>query len=239
MKIRTLLMASVVTVSSAVAQIHSVQFFGTYSTALGKRIFVTKATSFGGGAEVRFHVGGGLFINLRGGYERYGIEQDSALARWNWRFWTERYAGIVRENLTTNPSLSATLTPVQYMEAIPLMLAVGMEFLMSETLILRTAVGGGAFFFTRSLYLDEQWQKRFDAQNHTFEYRYRNFASDKKGNPLVVGGHAEMAYLFAEGFSLDVSLRYLHVLSTPGKFGYNEVPLKGALSVMVGISFLY
>ncbi len=239
MRIRTLVLAYFVAASSAFGQIHSVQFFGNYSAALGKRIHVTKATSFGGGAEVRFQIGGGVYLNLSGGYERYSIDQDSALARWNWRFWNERYSGIVRENLTTNPSLSATLTPVQFMEAIPIMLTVGTEFMLSESFIVRPALGGGAFFFTRSLYLDEQWQKRFDSQNHTFEYRYQNFASDKKGNPLIVAGQVEMGYLFAEGFSFDASVRYVHVLSTPGKFGYNDVPLSGALSVLLGISFLY
>lgn len=238
MRLRAFVLISLLAASSAGAQIHSVQFFGNYSAALGKRIYVTKATSFGGGAEIRFQVGA-VFLNLSGGYERYTLEQDSALARWNWRFWNERYSGIVRENLTTNPSLSATLTPVQFMEVIPLMLTVGTELSLSESFVLRPAIGGGAFFFSRSLYLDEQWQKRFDSQNHTFEYRYQNFASDKKGNPLIVAGQVEAAYMFADGFSLDGSVRYVHVLSTPGKFGYNEVPLSGALSVMLGISFLY
>ena len=225
--------------SEAFAQIHSVNVFGSYSIALGKRLSVTRADALGGGVELRVRVSDNINISVIGGFERYSIDQDSALAKWNWRFWVERYSGIVKDNLASDSSLSATLNPVQYMEVVPILAAVSIELSPAENLTVRPSIGGGVLFYTRSLYLQEEWQKRFHALDYTFEYSYRNFAGDKKGNPFVVFGRAELSYQLSDLFTVDASARYTTALNTDGKYGYDEFPFRDMVTFTVGLSFLY
>jgi hypothetical protein len=216
-----------------------VNAYGSYSTVLGKRLAVTKADGFGGGVEGRISLSENIKLNLSVSFERYSVQQDSALARWNWRFWNERYQGIVRDNLASDPTLRATLDPVQYMELLPVLASISVEVNPLSDLSVRQSVGGGVVFYTRSLYLNETWQKRFDAASYTFEYSYRNFAQDKKGNPLVVVGSIELAYRITDVLALSGTARYTSVIRSEGSFGYDGFPLNDALAFYLGLSFLY
>jgi hypothetical protein len=237
MKMRRLLViAYVCCLSTAVAQLRSVTAYGSYSTALSRQSGFSTVRGFGGGVQAHLTVVESIGVNLYLGYERFStIKQDSALERWNWRFWNERYAGNVRID-TLADTLKAVLTPVQYMEVIPLMIAVSYDWQPSERLWVRPSIGGGVLFYTRSLYVDERWRKRFESAGYTFEYTFRNFAPDKKGNPFAVAGGLDLSYRVFNALALSTQARFTSVLKTPG---YEQFPIKSSLSLSFGLSFLY
>jgi hypothetical protein len=221
------------------AQIHSVQLFGSYSAAVGKRLAVVSADAPGGGVEVRVRLSDHLMLSFIGGFERYTINQDSALEQWNWRFWEERYRGIVQDNLASDSSLSAVLTPVQAMEVLPLLVTLDLEFTPVAHLSVRPSAGVGVWFYTRSLYLHEEWQKRFNSIGYTFDYSYRNFAQDKKGTPFVGVGRLEVAYQVNDIFEVNTTARFTTAFATEGRLGYDEFPLKDIMTYTIGLSLLY
>ena len=236
---RLLIIACAICVSTSFAQLRSVTLYGNYVTALGKQQSFSAVRGFGGGVEARIAVAEHFGVNLAFGYDRYGtIEQDSALIKWDWKFWNERYAGNVRID-TLADTLKAILNPVQYMEVLPLILTMSFEIEAFEKFWIRPAIGGGVLFYTRSLYMDEEWRKKFNSIGYTFEYEFRNFAPDKKGNPFAVVGGVELSYQLFESLALSAQSRFTSVIKTKGKFGYDEFPMKSSLSLSLGLSFLY
>lgn len=220
-------------------QLRSITAYGSYLSALGKQRGFTELKGFGGGAVGTIPLGESFSLNISFGFERYGsISQDSSLAKWNWKFWNERYSGNVRID-TVADTLDAILNPVQSMEVLPLLVTLSLELNPSERFSIRQSVGGGIMFYTRSLYLSEQWIKRFKSQDYTFEYDFRNFAPDKKGNPLVVVGVLEFSYRVSDAVALTAISRYASVVRTQGSMGYDEFPLRDAVSLSLGLSFLY
>jgi len=235
----TLAAALLFIVSSAFGQLRSINAFGSYVTAIDKRAGFMEIRGFGGGVEGRIALSGNLSLNISFGYERYGdIKQDSSLVKWNWRFWNERYAGNVRLD-TLSDTLKAILNPVQSMETLPLLVSLSLDLEPFERFTIRQSIGGGVLFFTRSLYLHEEWKKRFRALDQTFEYDFRNFAPDKKGNPLVVTGAVEMSYRIFTSLAVSAHARYFSVIRTAGSFGYDTFPMNDALSLSIGVNFLY
>ncbi|MBI5474923.1 MAG: hypothetical protein HY961_21490 [Ignavibacteriae bacterium] len=228
-----------VCLSSSYAQMHSVSVYGSYLTALAKRQGFMKVTGFGGGASARYLVAQNIGVNLSFGYGRYGsIEQDSSLIKWNWKFWNERYGGNVRID-TLSDTLKAVLNPTQYMEVLPLLLTASYEFQPFEKFFVRPSIGGGILFYTRSLYMDEEWKKRFASLNYTFEYDFRNFAPDKKGNPFALVGGLELSYQVSDPLAVTAQSHFTSVVKTTGKYGYDDFPMKSSLAVSLGLSFLY
>jgi hypothetical protein len=155
--------------SVSYAQLHSVSFYGSYQAALGKRDGFTKVTGFGGGASASYRIAERTALNLSFGYERYGtVDQDSALIKWNWKFWDERYAGNIRIDTLTD-TLKAVLNPRQSMEILPLLLTGSFEIEPFEGFYIRPSLGGGILFYTRSLYIDEEKE----LQEHWLHVRIR------------------------------------------------------------------
>jgi hypothetical protein len=225
--------------SASPAQVHSLQAVGTWSRGVTVVPGFTSATAFGGGAAVRFDLGSNLVLSVAGGYEYYDLDQDSALQRWNWKFWNDRYAGIVRANLAADSSLRATLEPVQTMETLPLTVTIGYAFRPLDELTIRPSLGAGVVFYTRSLYLHETWQKAFSDPLYTFEYDYRNFANDKKGNPLVWLAEVQASWQVSEIIAIDLGTKFTGTVRTPGSLGFDEFPLLNTLTIAAGISILY
>jgi hypothetical protein len=225
--------------ASATAQVHSFKAFATWSRGVEVQPGFTSATAWGLGAAVRFDLGSDLFLTVNGGYEYYSLDQDSALQRWNWKFWTDRYAGIVQANLAADSALSATLEPVQSMETLPLMVTLGVALRPLDELTILTSLGAGVVFYTRSLYLQETWEKIFSSVDYTFGYTYRNFANDKKGNPIVWLAEVEASWQVSDLIAVDLLTRFTGVVRTPGSLGYDEFPLRNTLTIAAGISILY
>ncbi len=232
------LIISIVFISSAVfPQIHSVKLFSDYSKPLSKRLAVNKIDAVGGGAEIHFKISESINAGLIIGYQLYSLQQDSALAQWNWKFWNTRYRDRVKADLQADPTLSASINPVQKMDVIPLMLNLSFDISMNEKFLITPSIGGGVLFYTRRLYLIEDWQKRFN--NYTFEYSYRNFAQDKSGNPATVIGGVEVSYNFTKFFLLAGSVNYMQVIKTKGSLGYEEFPFNNTINAKIGLTFLY
>lgn len=224
---------------SIYGQVQSISFYTDYSTALSKRLSVNKADGVGGGLTLRFKVADMFVVSLTGGYTLYSVSQDSALQKWNWDFWEIRYKNRVAADLAENPGSKASLVPVQKMDLLPVLIGIGKEFNLSESFAVYAEAGGGLYFYTRRMYLAEEWQRRFDSYGLTYEYAYRNFATDKYGNPAVVFGNVTGRYTLSEGFALEAKVKYSHILNINDKMGYNAFIFENDFGFAVSAVFNY
>ena len=231
---------------TAAQNLESLTFYSSYSTAITSQLFggsdkmaVYRAEGYGGGAEFSFLVYDKFYLNLNGGYTHYTINQDSALVQWHWLFWDRRYRSRVQADLASDSTLAATITPVQSMAVIPLMLTLNYKFQPTENLFITPYAGGGILFYTRSLFINEYWQKYFGQVDYTFGYSFRNFANDKKGNPVAINGGVDITYKLSDIFRIQTKFNYLHVIKTEGSMGYDDFPYHSALNFNLGITFMY
>lgn len=222
---------------SATAQFRSAALFAQYSAPVTKRLGVTDASAWGGGLELRYDITQSFGISLTGLFEYWWIEQPDALDQWNWDFWIQRYKGIVAANLASDPNLSATLTPEVVMEAIPVTVSASFEFNPLEDLRIRPYAGAGVYFYTKKLYLLETWGKYFPDADYTMTYNYNNFAPPKEGNPFLGVGGVEVSYRLTSSIELAGAVHYMQILGK--NRGYDEMPMEDALSVRLGLGFVY
>lgn len=220
-------------------KLSTISFYTDYSYPLSKRLMVTKIDAVGGGAEVSFSIYKNLEISFSGGYSLFSLQQDSAIQQWNWRFYTERYAGIIRDNLRADSTLAAYLNPVQKMDLVPFQISLKGNFNPIKNLYLKPQIGAGIYFYTRRLYLEERWRKIFYEANYTFEYSYRNFASNKYGNPAGVFASIEFDYQPSEIFTIGTSFGYNYFLKTKGIMGFDQFPIQDYLNFKIFLTFLY
>ena len=222
------------------SQLQSINLFSDYSVGGTKRLAVTKANAVGGGVGVYFKLSDYLTIGVVGGYQMFSINQDSALTQWNWNFWNVRYRGSVQADLADSAlKLSATFNPIQKMDFIPVMLTVKSNFNIFDNFSAAPVIGGGIIFYTRRLYLEEDWQRRFDQIDYTFSYRYRNFTDDKTGNPFFIMGGLNLTYQLSEIVSISTDFNYNYIIKTEGKYGYDQLPFSNSYGIKLGLNFLY
>lgn len=238
-KLMILAIVSMLMAGAAQAQVTSISFFSDYSSGLSKRIKVTEADAVGGGLILKYNVMDWFTLNLTAGYTLYSVSQDSALQKWNWDFWEIRYKNRVAADLNENPGSAASIVPVQKMDILPVLISFSKEFELTEDLKISPEIGGGVYFYTRRMYLAESWQRKFDSYGLTYEYSYRNFATNKYGNPVVIFAGTGLRYVISEGFSLEGSVKYHQVLKTEGSMGYNEFIFENALSTGLALVFSY
>ncbi len=231
--------AALCVAETAVAQFRSATVFGSYSSALTKRLGVTEARGWGGGVDLQFDVTDQLGIHLTGLYEYSSIDQPGALDQWNWDFWIQRYRGIVQANLASDPNLSATLTPEVSMESIPVYLSASFAFEPLDGLSIRPYAGAGIYFYTKKMVLVENWSKNFPSAGYTLTYDYRNFAPPKSGNPFLAVAGLGVSYRLLAMMELTGGVRYLQLLGSEGRRGYDELPMENTLSVQLGLGFVY
>lgn len=212
--------------------------FGAPKQYLNSNLKITRAEALGGGVKANFKVSDSYYIGVSFGYQLYTIDQDSSLEKWNWLFWDIRYKGIV-SSLKTDPALSGILRPIQKLDLMPLFLTFNAEYKPIPQLSINPSVGVGVAFYTRRLYLEETWQKKFDQLNYTFGYTYRNFAPNKTGNPFGFSAGANIAYEFIEGFKIHSELDYVQFIKTPGSAGSADFPLERIINIKLGLTFLY
>lgn len=222
---------------SAHAQFRSAAIFTQYSQPITKRLGVTDASAWGGGLELRYDITESVGINFTGLYEYWWIEQPDALDQWNWDFWIQRYKGIVQATLASDPNLSATLTPEVVMESIPVYVSASFEFEAAEDLRIRPYAGAGVYFYRKKMYLHETWGKYFPDANYTLTYDYLNFAPPKEGKPFLGVGGVEVSYRLMDMLEIAGAVHYMQILGT-GR-GYDEMPMENALSIRLGLGFVY
>ena len=233
------LLTAALGVSAGWGQVHSVAFYGSYAYATSTRLDVDYARAWGGGVRLRLGIADPVQLGITGGYEQYAIQQPDELNRWNWKFWDERYEGIVRDNLASDTTLRASFDTVQTMELFPVLLTVEVVLAPFGDLTIRPSVGAGFLFYTKKLYLEETWSRSYSQIDYTFQYSYRNFANTKSGNPLAAVAGLEVSYRLGDLLSLDAGAYYRGVIATPGSLGYDELPYTSALSLTLGFSLMY
>lgn len=226
---------------SVVAQVKSISFSGDYIASFGKQMDVTKADGVGGSVRIDFQVFDFLSIGLSGGYNHFSVEQDSALEKWDWRFWDIRYRGSVSSDLKdTTFGLSAFWKPVQSIDAFPVIITINGDFTLFGALNVQPYVGGGMFFYTRNMYLEETWNRVYkNPEQYKFSYTYRNFAPSKSGNPFLVTGGLRIDYPLTEIINIMAEFSYRKIIETEGKYGFDEALFTDMMNVKLGFLFAY
>ncbi|MBE2279529.1 MAG: hypothetical protein IAE91_03990 [Ignavibacteriaceae bacterium] len=226
--------------SNSLAQnISAIEVLGEYNTPLTKRLAVTSASGMGVTARVNIELFSNFYLSVNGGYQNFTVEQDSAVNQWNWVFWRDRYEGSIKADLADTASgLRASFNPFQSMNAFPVYLTFTYEFEVLDNFKVRPFAGGGVYFYTRSLYMEENWSRYYKDIDYTFAYSYKNFAPDKAGNPLFITGGLNLSYPFADYFRLNAEFQYSHFLSIE-KMGFDEMPFENLLNFKLGLTFSY
>lgn len=221
------------------AQVKSIHLTGDYSSALNKRLEITKADAVGALVTVEINLFDNLNINFTSGYKLYSLNEPNVLQSWNWDFWTMRYYPKIISDLNTDPNLSVEIGAVQKMDLIPIILLFSYDLKFIDDLTFSPSLGGGIYFYTRRMFATENWSKKFPDANYTLTYSYRNFAPDKKGNPVFAKVGLDITYNLLNYLDLIASTYYTKVIETNGKMGYDMFPFDNELSINFGLSFKY
>ncbi len=125
------------------------------------------------------------------------------------------------------------------MDLVPVQISLKGNFNPIKNFYVKPHLGAGIYFYTRRLYLEERWRKIFYEANYTFEYSYRNFATNKYGNPAGVFGLIEFDYQPSEIFTIGTAFGYTYFLKTKGKMGFDQFPIRDYLNFKIFLTFLY
>ena len=221
------------------AQVKSIHLTGDYSSALNKRLEITKADAVGALVSIKINLIDNLNINFTSGYKLYSLNEQDVLGSWDWDFWTERYYPKIISDLNADPNLSVEIGAVQKMDLIPIILLFSYDLKFIDDLNFSPSLGGGIYFYTRRMFATENWSKKFPEANYTLTYSYRNFAPDKKGNPVFTKAGFEITYTLLSYLDLTASTFYIKVIKTNGSMGYDMFPFDSELSINFGLSFKY
>jgi hypothetical protein len=217
--------------------VKSVDVFAEYSMPGKKLSSITKIDGVGAGIKLQFPLYQEFSLYLNGGYTLYSLNEENALAGWQWEFWT-RYNDFVRQTLS-DAAYKNFMNPVQKMDLINLYLSVDYDFIPFEKFHVKPVLGGGIFFYNRRLYIDETWQKYFSNLNYTFEYEFRNIAPEKSGNTLFYTGGIDLNYEILQGFWLFGSVKYVNVFDSKLSYGFDKMPFKNSVNTNLGLTILY
>lgn len=219
-------------------QLQNVEPYFGYTKTLSNRLEVDKIDAVGGGAKIQFELKGNLSIRLDLGYKLYSIRQPNEISKWKWFFWDARYQNTIESNLKAFKELSVDIGSIQKMDIIPVLLDLTYAAELSDDFTLYPSIGGGIYFYTRRLYITESWSKNFEEVGYIFNYSYRNFTPDKKGNPIVAFAGLEMNYALFKNFHLKSEVRYTQVFETES-MGFDQFPFDNEMSFNIGINILY
>ncbi len=218
--------------------IKSIQAQADYSLPISKRLNIENIDALGGQLKINFNLYDNFSASLSIGYKLYSISQPDQLFGWGWNFWNERYFNKIQSDIKADPNLAVEIGSVQKMDVIPAILTFHYELDLTSDFHFSPIVGGGVYFFTKRLYAQETWTKQYPAENYSFTYTFRNFAPNKKGNPLVVLGGFDLNYSISEGFGVNGEFIYSQILSSD-KMGYSEFPFENEISFKLGLTINY
>jgi len=221
------------------AQIQSVEMYGSGIQSVGKRFQVTEAAAFGGGVKLHIVVMPNVVLTINGGFSQYSIEQTDEVKQWGWTIWERRYRNWVSIYSSDTANFSSRVVSVQSMESLPISVSLGYQFEVTPDLVVRPSVGAGIEFYTRKLYHEETWTRKFPADEYQFTYTYHNFAPYKYGNPLFMTAAVAARYSVTRLLALHADVSYAATMETKGQFGYDNYPLSGIALVSIGIGFNY
>jgi hypothetical protein len=221
------------------AQLQSINLLSDYSFAGKKNLEITKADAVGALVQLKFNVYQNFGFSIISGYKLYSLTEPDVLNTWDWDFWTNRYYPKIVSDLRADPNLSVEIGAVQKMDLIPLILLFNYDFIFFDDLRITPSAGAGVNFYTRRMFATETWTKRFPQANHSFTYSYRNFAPDKKGNPVFAKFGLTFSYNLFDYLDLSASSSYSKVFQTKNSMGYDTFPFDSEISINLGISFKY
>lgn len=225
--------------SLSLAQLQTITLFSDYSFAGKKNLEITKAVAVGALVQLKFNLYENFGFSVISGYKLYSLNEPDVLKTWDWDFWTNRYYPKIVSDLKADPNLSVEIGAVQKMDLIPLIVLFNYDFLLFEDLKITPSAGAGVNFYTRRMFATETWTKKFPQANHSFTYSYRNFAPDKKGNPVFAKFGLIFTYNLLSYLDLSASSSYSKVFETKKSMGYDTFPFDSEFSINLGISFKY
>ncbi len=225
--------------SLSLAQLQTITLFSDYSFAGKKNLEITRAVAVGALVQLKFNLYENFGFSVISGYKLYSLNEPDVLKTWDWDFWTNRYYPKIVSDLKADPNLSVEIGAVQKMDLIPLIVLFNYDFLLFEDLKITPSAGAGVNFYTRRMFATETWTKKFPQANHSFTYSYRNFAPDKKGNPVFAKFGLIFTYNLLSYLDLSASSSYSKVFETKKSMGYDTFPFDSEFSINLGISFKY
>jgi len=221
------------------SQLRSITAYSEYSLATGMRMNVETASAVGGGTHVRFGLTEELAVGFSLGYKMYSISQKDQLTAWNWDFWNNRYSITIKSNIQADPNLSVEIGSVQKIDMVPAAVTADHTLALSDDLHLISSFSAGSVFFSRRMFINETWTKRFPAADHQFTYSYRNFAPNKKGSVLLAAPGVTARYRLFESAELTAGLRYTQYIPVSGIVGAADFPLDNEVNFSLGLDFAY
>ncbi len=239
MKIKYTLILSFIIACAVSAQVISVEAYSDYSSALSLKTRTREADAVGGGIKIRLFDFKPFNLYISGGYRLYSLSEEDQLYGWGWRFWNDRYSDKIDSDLRADPNLSADISSFQKMDLIPVLIGLDYNVNLNDKVKIIPSASAGIYFYTRRLYVVEEWSKYFEDEDYTFSYSYRNFAPRKSGNPFVINAGIDAEYSLSEGFSFYSGLVYNSILPTEGSLGYDDFPFKSSFSLKLGLTIVY
>ncbi|MGE5402142.1 MAG: hypothetical protein ACM3S2_17220 [Ignavibacteriales bacterium] len=253
-KLLTLLSAALLFCSALYGQVNSVTFSAGSANTFSKRsdLQISSVKGYGGDLEVRFDAYSQFRISFTGGYSVFSVDQNmyAMFSEWNWRYW-KRYFGDINDpnfskstqwvqSILKDSSYKASFNPVQKMDVFPVFLTCSYEIDLADDFAARPYLGAGVLFYSKRLYVEENWKKVFsDLDNYVYGYSYRNMSENVTGNPYAALAGFDAIYKMNDLLNLNLGIKYAYVFRTKGKYGYDDFPVKDIFSARFGITFNY
>ncbi len=217
--------------------VRSVDISAEYSKPGKKLSTITKIDGVGANVKIAFPIYRQISLNLFGGYTLYNINEDNALANWQWEFWT-RYNDFVRQTLT-DAAYKNFNSPVQKADLLNIGVSAVYDYVPVEKFHIKPNLGFGIYFYTRRLFIDETWSKYFSTLDYTFQYEFRNIAPEKNGNTFFYSAGVDLNYEILEGFWLFGSVKFANAFKSKYSYAFNIMPFKNTVNTNLGLTILY
>lgn len=220
------------------SQINSITVSSVYTPIMGKKD-VTESSAFGGIVNVNFVAAQNLTVGVSIGYRLYSLSQPNQLELWGWDFWNSRYKSKIESDLRADPNLSVVIGSVQKMDVIPFLLTSRFTIKIDEDFYITPNISAGIVFYTRRMYAEETWSKKFPNANYVLTYNYRNFAPNKKGNPITSSAGIDFSYMLFNNIQLNAGTTFMYFVETRNTMGSDLFPIKHEMSINLGFNFIY
>lgn len=195
------------------------------------------AVGAGGPAlHARLHapVAGRLGLHARLGLDHVGIDQPDAVERWGWGYWDVLWRSWSR-TYDSRDDIDGAFRPVQHALVVSGALAPSVS-VGGEARSATLWAGPSLSYFTRRLYREETWLRRYPtADSTTFQYTIRNYAPDKTGLRVGVEAGLSARQRLTAGIDLGASVSYRRMTwETRSVLPFNDL-----LSVDLGVAVRY
>ncbi len=240
-RILAICLLTILAVVAAEAQVRSAQIGAGATWAFDLKPTVNRVSGYSSFAGIGIRLSESLLLTFNTGYDHLTVQQDSALEKWNWRFWESRYRGNISFTLNSADSanIDVRFSPLQTLGVLPVVVGVAFELNPLEDLFIVPRAGIGIAFYTRKLYLEEAWSRYFASVDYTYEYDYLNFADPKVGNPVMTQLGLDASYAVSDILVVTLHLRHAYILEGPGGTGHENLPFRQSFTGLLMLEFPY